>query len=440
MNTVGLALSDAKDATPRGAALRRVSLFLLPITACIGPLATISGPIFVSRALWIALILMGLVCMGRSYWSRSQTSLTFMAVVWIISGVVGITLWGFPPGGLRELGGVALGLCLLLALHPLHRATPRVSSAVANGWHLSFWATATIAIYEIRSGQHLGNYLTTNAIEVVSRVSDQPASTFGNPNAYGAFLLLCTPWLVYLFPTVSRVHRIPIAAALLMTPFLIWSADARICLAGFTLQVLVLIARERGSTPVLMLGLVAIVFAAFSSGVLDQAGGTSEVRLALSLNALWLAWDSALIGFGPGSFESVLAEGGLPFPTHGQVNAHNVWFEVLAQYGVAVFIAIAVWLLVAYRTPTCRRARPSVRAFIVGLAVAGIADSSILNASYFWVGLATLIVFIEDHESAEQAPSGYSAIGKRVRTASSRVDMASPTDLGALDPARRYGR
>ena len=75
------------------------------------------------------------------------------------------------------------------------------------------------------------------------------------------------------------------------------------------------------------------------------SGDVSNARARLTLSGINLVRYSRGLGVGPGNFEHHLAE----YANLGTINPHNWWLELLAEYGVLVFLAycgIFIYLII----------------------------------------------------------------------------------------------
>lgn len=398
MTAPAIERSDAVGREGTSKALR-AALLVLPLLASFGSLITLSGGFFGFRILAVILVLVTLLRFARAEpWGAADLCLLGAAGFTALSGALHLGLsrpW--PSGAVSEYVALVLALALALAGRPLHRRDPGLALVVCRGWVLAALVATVIAAWEILTQQHLPNH--------PDAVGDQPSAGLGNPNALAVFLILACLWGAWVRRAdPRRGWRTASWVQLVMTLPILWEGGARaailiwvVCCAWLAWRRAV---RNRDTVAKLVLcllpGAAALAAAAAIPLVVtlfrevadpDRSG---SVRLNLSLNGLRLAWESGGLGTGPGSFETELALLSGALPTGTQVNAHNVWLELMVQYGVLPLLLLLVWLvLTAVRSPT--RDNPT------GLAVAALLplatlDSSLLPSAQFAMSLLTVAI------------------------------------------------
>jgi len=132
-----------------------------------------------------------------------------------------------------------------------------------------------------------------------------------------------------------------------------------------------------------------------------------QQRVALTLNGFWMAYKTAGRGIGAGGFEKEISGDvpiQLPIRYLQEWNAHNLWIEMLSEYGVPVVAAFLVllgwfallgWRAQLRRTGLGREPATIGRAILVGLVgylFCGVASGSIMNKPTHWMFLASLVV------------------------------------------------
>ncbi|CAM3264934.1 hypothetical protein NODU109028_07980 [Nocardioides dubius] len=385
-------------------------LFLLPVLVVFGPLFPVAGPIYGFRALALVCVLVAIARLGRWVWSPLQRLWLMLGVSWILVGYVWL-LAGSPVSG-GEMLGVSLGLALGVSAAAFGSGRRGVG-ALAGGWLVASLLVCAISMWELSSGWHASNYLPSyhGALRVAAMKEGLPAATFGNPNALGAFLVLATSWTGVFWTDERRHVRWLALSALGVTPFLLVAADARLCLVLWAVVVLTWIRvakRTAGRRLFIALVLGALcIGGAYQMLFVQQIGIGGDLsavtRVNLSAAALWAAWQSGGIGVGPGAFEYYLAANPSPFATHGQVNVHNIWFEVLAQYGLVVFALLLLWVGRAFHFALSGVENLKLLPPMIALVGAAFVDSSILDAPVLWVHLFTILVVAANLWSTERA-------------------------------------
>ena len=406
-------------------------VLVLPLAAACGSFIRVVGPIFGFRV--VLLIFLGITAL--KYRSlplpleyRSVRLFTFLAIVWLLVGYVSI-LWAVDKvAAIKELFSVSLGLALVIGFLTQCASSDSIARNLIRGWVIAFMGTGVIGIYERLSGHHLSNYRFG---QVQTSVDLRLVATFfGNPNAYAAFLVTAFPFLLWgLMTARSKSSRLFFVANLSALLVLLLFTGSRLCLLAMFIQGLVAViiiatrpyrlAAIAGSVLVvaaILTGITAPLARAFpflSHKIFSDGGvtalvqevaspsGSGGVRLNLVKDGLWMVSQTRGVGVGAGNFEANVAKA--PFSAYPIINPHDLWIEVLSQYGVLVFLLFVTWLiwclLVGFRllnhkaVAVTAAAKPlglTIVVSVVGNVLAAMANSSYLESSINWVFLGSL--------------------------------------------------
>lgn len=402
-------------------------LLALPVMAAFGSLLPVAGPFFGFRVMSL-LVVLATLPRYRSI-SRilvSTRAFAVLALTWLAVGYASL-LWATDrSASIKELFSVSIGLTVGIALLA-YAQTKQIIRILSSGWTVAFALTAIVGIYERVSGRHLSNYLT--GVAIPWGFTYPIATTFGNPDAYAAFLVTAAPFLLLgLGQARSRISRGAFIASLPLLLLLLLLTGSRVCLFAFFVQVIVaVVILVRGPYRLALVtvggALTALVLAGaaaplaralpflptklFVTGGLESilrelssSSGSGGQRVNLMKDGLWMTARTHGVGVGAGNFETTVLEG--PYPTNGLVNPHSLWIEILSQYGVLVFLLYASWLAICLITgmrllnQSETLGRPE-RALglalvlsVVGNLVAVNAASSYLESSTNWVLIGSL--------------------------------------------------
>ena len=308
---------------------------------------------------------------------------------------------------------------------------PRVVHRVACGLFCAAgvaagYLTASIAVWELLTGQHLPSQFV---IENESQLGSLLLSTFGNPNNFGAFIVLSAPFIGL---TASKAgtgwglgsrDRLAAQGVALLLPALLVLSGSRLALVGLALSgvcYVVLNRRWRSAwrfaAGIASLGLVLSVVAV-SSGlelvgkfetVFDDYPFTIDsvkTRINLMWNGVDFAWRSRGVGLGAGGFVEAMQSGDYRFPVApGIVDPHNFSIEMLSQYGVlglgvlVVALGAAISAFVRFRrdsvTLSVQRASSICLAGFAGYVLATSAASSYVSAPENWLFIASFLAMV----------------------------------------------
>ena len=356
---------------------------------------------------------------------RRRGSLAQLLLILAGWSIVGLAWTVDRVAGARE---ASILVFAALAASSLAVACCRPSGvrALLRGWVAAGYLTASVAVWELLTDQHLPS---TFVAENESQIGGLVLSTFGNPNNFGAFIVLTVPFIGLVASKAgtgwgfgSR-DRIAAQVVALLLPTMLVLSGSRLALLGLGLSGVCYVALSRYwrsawrlAGGIAALGLVLSVVA-ISSGLelvgklealLDDDPFTIDSvksRINLVWNGVDFAWRSHGVGIGSGGFEAAMQAGDYRFPVGpGVVNAHNFWIEMLGQYGVFGLGVLVVVLLAATKalfrfrrdnvTLSVERAASICLAGFAGYLVASGAASSYVNSPENWLFIASYLVMV----------------------------------------------
>ncbi len=428
-------------------------MFVMPVLAALGvnsgSIELFGGQLFAFRLLCLACLL---AAISYNLSGRFRPGRTRVLQLWMLMAVTWFT-WGCAlvainstnaAAALPELFTVALGTSLPVALVLMRGSAMDALRVLRAGWLVAFLATGAVALWELRTGRHLPSAYLDQAGFVIAR-GVTLVSTFGNPNNYAAFLLLCAPFLVWGTAERGRLRLVYGGALIATIPLLLLlgSGVAFIGLCVESLAILLLLwLWHLGTIKVLTsltLGVLALLF--LTGGLFGESGnpvtragsqvaaastqavGSSrsfQARVNLTLNGIRYTAESWGLGFGPGTY-SVRTHNGLGvYPTQGQVDPHDVWVEVSSEYGIPVVLMLLLFLtscgVVGWRAHSLgdqfRWPALAVVVAVVGYLLAGLESSSFVKDSVGWAFLASLLVM---SDGLERGAAGRGRIWSRGR-------------------------
>lgn len=384
-----------------------VLLFLMPVVASLGSVVSIGG---FAAARPLAAVLVVVTFLVTPRWNRVSIWIVVLIVCWLVWGLV------MPHGtdAFKRLLSIALSLASVLAfvLYPWTRERLRL---LGRAW-LFAWIVAVIpAIYEIVSGKHLPNYLSSSP-GWVRESSDDIASYFVNPNPFAYFL--CAAMAVFIM--ASRLEKRWVRNVMLvccaLSPVIIYPTNSRLVLAVSLVMLVWMVATREVVRPRLKLltavsvtlAMVAFVVLISSPAIMNRIfnsfEGSGSDRLKLYMNAIWMFLSTFGLGIGPGMFENTMRRNRVPYITHEAVNPHSGVFEILSQYGFLIAALVGAALIaVAWRgmrgigrideAPEYRMIRQGVVITAIMIPVLSFGDSTFLDSPIAWTQVATLLGF-----------------------------------------------
>ena len=406
---------------------------MLPVLAALGPyfleLNVAGVNVFGFRLLIMLLAVFSTPLTNRGSWwfnPVARRSALFI-LLWLSWGIVSLSWTRNVGAGFADVIILIFGLGLLLTLLSLDAHKAEHLDKLRVGWLLALVASGLSGLLEVVRGYGLPTNLTGEIVVSSVRLGEQGSrpgirSSLGFPGNFGVFLLMAVPFVLWSIERAAGLARLLYLGALGALSVLVLYTASRLSLIGLVFQFLVygLVLHRRWYMPFVVLGgglaavVVGVNLAADSNlRIMEkfEAAGSGpdrsmNHRIALTLNGLWMTYETVGRGIGAGGFEKEIA-GDVPFelPIRGRIkewNAHNHWIEMLSEYGVPVFacyMALLAWIgLLGWRAQWGRHppeVRTLGRAVVVGLAgyvFAGVATGTIIAMTAHWMFLVSLVI------------------------------------------------
>lgn len=236
-----------------------------------------------------------------------------------------------------------------------------------NLWLFVFALMVAIGVWELATGDHLWVSSSLREDSVASGYGFMPTGVFYNPNDYATYLSLSIPFVIVLIKYGNRfrwriVSGILLVFALYVMVYTRSRSNFIAVLLGFLFWLLFFEnLRGKVKTIVVAASLVCVmllVFPALLSDMLGSVGiitkfsdmlpemteGEGGARLNLFLNVPLFLIRNLGLGVGAGNVEYYMEHFSV-YNTYGITNVHNWWVEILANYGIIVFVGYVVFYL-----------------------------------------------------------------------------------------------
>lgn len=287
---------------------------------------------------------------------------------------------------------------------------------ISTSWLIAFLATAGVAVYEITTGYHLPlsrfeEDIQMNAgggLVVLRRFA---AVTFGNFNNYVTYICLCLPFLVYtLLENKSLKCRwfFPLVAIFLSVFILIMNASrGGIISLAIVLSVLLLFVRKTKYTVFFGTIVIALLFCflykyrdiLFLSISVRMDVGSEGIMEGGGRSKIWKdAFTVFLNSFGLGCGAGALSDSMELYGTEDIIVPHNFFLEILANYGILIFIPVISFLLRRFiriiKTKNVDRSRRIILiAAFLSMPVFLVINSGYLELPHIYAFFASIVVF-----------------------------------------------
>ena len=360
---------------PRILTLSRSLTFVLPILGAVGtkllPIPLFGYTLSPFRLLVPLVLLVALILQPwlPTIWRDLPTKFAALIAFWLLFGIASLLWTTDLSQGITELLSIAVGGTVAFSLGVFQKADPRTIDFLRQGWIFALCTMYVIIAWELVTGRHLeGSFVLQNQMIYGGTANLGVQGTLDNPNDLSAFIVFCTPFLLWSLVRPRRVSTaICLGVLVLSVGALTAFTGARLSLLTFMLQLMIFCfqsKRRRGR--VLLVGAMALSVIAGAllvmtttleklSTLVDQVAGsdTTPIRRNLFLNGVEFLVKSYGRGIGAGGYTAAMRHGAGSYPTSNSLitfmNPHSGIIEV-SQYGLLVLIAVGAFLFVTGRT------------------------------------------------------------------------------------------
>lgn len=280
---------------------------------------------------------------------------------------------------------------------------------ITIGCALCVFLTSVVGFWELTTDNHLAYSAADEAIKLSMNgeniIRNFAAVTFYNLNGYVTYLCFCLPFLLYGFSLEEKTFKRMSFMALIIAIVLILCNASRggmftiiICLGMFFLMS----PKNKSliySFIVLIGGLLYILYK-YGDSILfiltmklaDGGATTDDARSEIWGNALKVLVEYCGLGCGIGGMFATMEK----FAKGGVTITHNIFLEVLCQYGVVFCIVFVSFLFKQFKTGLKlldKKRRVMVTVALVSFPMTGIITSGYLLDPQLFIVLASLYVF-----------------------------------------------
>jgi len=404
----------------RVSAVSRMCLFLLPILAVLGPhlggVEAFGVTFFPYRIAVLAIALTSLVLLPRLPWTRNRYMAYYLLIgcAWTVWALLGV-LWARSQiAALRGAFAVAFGFLAFLAVANLESWKADALRWLVRGWVAAAGVVAAVAIWELVTGNHLPGTWFASRPRVPRTII---ASTFDNPNNLGVFLLATVPVLLHALEN-ARALAVRTSLLVFIAFVLVMSVltTSRVAVYGILLiGALYLLRRPHITKSDVVTGLILaallVIIPATNRLLTFLASidprfvttlilhGSTLIRLNLFQIGIDMTTTSFGAGVGGGNFSVILANTHTysDYFTSGIIDPHNWWIEILSEYGIIIFSAYCIFLVLLYfrqRAARKKHLTPAIHhlpLFFIAFVLSGAGPSSFVNLSWQWLYIAVLV-------------------------------------------------
>lgn len=287
---------------------------------------------------------------------------------------------------------------------------------ISVGWLIALAINNFIGIWEIYTDNHLSvskfgsdHQMMIDGKYVFMRYAN---GFFSNYNAFVTFMCCSLPFLYHLiFTSSNRFFRMACICNLLVSIYILFMNASRggiLALAVISVAFLYFLASRTNSKK------YVILFACFLIGCLIYSWDSISFMIMgrqaqagdIQDEARWPVWNNAISilvdTFGFGSGVGGLLEAMRQYKTTSVLAPHNAFLEILAQYGILVFVSFVIFIYRIWRRSmkhTNHYYRTIVYASLMAMPAIFIINSVNLTQPYFWAFISSLFIVSSSYDS-----------------------------------------
>ena len=337
------------------------------------------------------------------------SSIKSWAIAFYIFALVSMLWTPDKVEGFKELVYYLVHFLIFFEVIVFSRKALSPLQSITIGFVLCVLLTSVVGFWELTTDNHLAYSAADEAIassmngEAIIR--NFAAVTFYNFNGYVTYLCFCLPFLLYGFSLEEKLLKRLSFIALVIAIVLILCNASRggmftivICLGVFFLMS----PKNKSliySFIVLIGGLLYILYK-YGDAILfiltmklaDGGATTDDARSEIWGNALKVLVEYCGFGCGIGGMNTAMEQ----FAKGGITVTHNIFLEVLCQYGVIFCLAFVFFLFKQFKTGLKlldKKRRVIVTVALVSFPMTGIINSGYLLDPQLFIVLASIYVF-----------------------------------------------
>jgi len=406
--------------------LNRFIIYLLIVTGIIGySLPSISLGLFYVYPfrglllLYLAVSIVTFLHKGTIPYAKNNIFVINILFSWIVYALIQLLWVHDPRAAIGSLSYLVSG-ALMIYFSSINLKKRNQVDFACKVWIATALFFVVIAMAEIYFGFHLprSKYFTVLVGEGRRFI---PTSFFVNPNNLAVFIFLSFFLTLALVRAKKSILESTIGYIFLFFQlFVLIKTGSRLVMLAFVLSIFTyiivhmfldkkfLVKRFAQALAMLLVVAIGSIVLNFHSIIeneiseiadqLEYGYGSASVRVNITRRGFDMFVDSYMLGIGGGNTELYLEVPG-KHDTHGIVNMHNFWMELLVEYGFFVFgLFVFLYLnLMRMLFLKCRgndELATALFSIFIGLPVALMSPSSSLGFHPLWIFLAVVVPFL----------------------------------------------
>ena len=384
----------------------KIIIFMISLLS----LGVIGGGAQAIRIFSIILLPFNIIYFMRVKHKKRMLFYVAVGVFWMIYAV--FTLFWSPDSNSAKIDILYLLIHfnIILSLLRFGKYANRPVESLIIGWCTFVILTLPLALFEIITNDHFyTNEIQTDVMwhkgEINGVVGKRyAAATFNNYNEYVTAIVFALPYLLFAL-LYFRKNRTQLLfwSVLLLTILLLLTNASRGGIMCLVVDIIIFawyyrkikfVGKNNLMTVVSIF--LCVILIIYSDSLFEQISGRlSETnmledvgRLAIYKRTLSLLVDSGYLGVGPYGIQAIIG-----------LAPHNLWLEILVQYGIVVFVlCLVILMLILYKC--FQKFKGTVIMFpivaiFVSLPFASIINHGYLNFPFFWMSVGSVLLLRE---------------------------------------------
>lgn len=385
----------------------KYSVFLFLLTSCIC-FGNIGGALQVDRILAILLSPWLFSAIGKNGFGYARNIFKVLVLFYIYMALS--YLWTpDKEEAVKEIVYFPVHFLLFTEIIVFARYARNPLKSLSGGWTVAILLCSIVAFWEITTGNHLslakeqGDVLNTGTVILQHMTA---SVTFNNYNSYVTVLCFSIPWIFHVvISNDRRLFEKIIAISVLLMSFITIIINAS---RGGVLTIVVMLAvywlfsEKKRMKSILLMAIILLagillirygetITAVFVARTTAVESFSEESRLVIWMNALRALAHTLGFGVGIGGITEALRM----VDPNGVLSPHNMFVELLVQYGIVITLVVIVFLWKLFKkslkVERCRKV--VLMMALITMPIYMIIDSGYLLGPHFYVLMATIYVF-----------------------------------------------
>lgn len=332
---------------------------------------------------------------------------TIICGFWIIYGSISL-IWSVSPiiGLESELIVMSVGMLSLPVFNSVAKFE-NINNVIKYSWVGGAIIAVSMGIFEILTGNH---FIYADQERILGGINIEvpfASGMFGNINNFCAYLVLCNPIVLWaFFEEIILVMKVFFISLIILIISLVILNGSRTGILVLSMQLVYFIIAYyryifKNFIVLLFLVILLVIYIPWEDLLLVinyRLGNTEQdARSVMITAAIKMLYISFGFGTGAGSFEEYAGK----MNNFDQIiNPHNLLLEIIAQYGVIVFIMFCFWMFhIFVRTlknnNIAKGAKVAIQILILTIPLIGVMNSDALGYIYWWIIFASICTIVD---------------------------------------------